>query len=311
MLRLIVNGKVAARPALRAAVEAVRGAGHRVEVRVTWEGGDAAFFAEEAVRAGVPRVVAAGGDGTLSEVVQGVMRAGPAGCAVGVVPQGTANDFATACGLDAANPEAALRLAAEGTARPIDVGHVSVDEAPEDAPGRRTFINVASGGFGAQVTAETPAAQKQLLGRAAYLISGLRHMTTLQARRLHLTGDDFTWEGTAFVFAVGNGRQAGGGFQVCPRACLDDGLLDVFVLPEMPAGQLLATLAELLRGLPPADTGAVYARVPALAVHSPDDLLVNLDGEPLRSRSYRFGLAPRVLPFVLPPEAPLAAALSS
>ncbi|RMF62501.1 MAG: YegS/Rv2252/BmrU family lipid kinase, partial [Bacteroidetes bacterium] len=227
----------------------------------------------------------------------------------------TANDFATACGLDADDPEAALRLAAEGTPRPIDVGHVTVDGTPEDAPdgpGRRTFINVASGGFGAEVTAETPEAQKLLLGRVAYLISGLRHMTHPQARPLRLHSDDFAWEGTAFVLAVGNGRQAGGGFQVCPRALIDDGLLDVFVLPEMPAGQLLATLGDLLRGSPPEETGAVYARVRALTVHSPDDLLVNLDGEPLRGRSYRFGLRPRALPFVLPPGAPLVdAGLSS
>ena len=99
-VRLIINGKKAGRPDVRAAVQAVRGTGFVVDVRVTWEHGDAVRLVAEAVRDGVPRVIAAGGDGSVSEMVNGLM-AIPAASRpeMGIMPLGTANDFATACGV--------------------------------------------------------------------------------------------------------------------------------------------------------------------------------------------------------------------
>src|SRR5262249_60663371 len=99
-LRLVLHGKQAQNPAVRAAVVAERAAGHRIEVRVTWEGGDGARLAEEASRMGVERVAAGGGDGTINEVVTGLLAARGVdgrGAALAVVPLGTANDFAHAC----------------------------------------------------------------------------------------------------------------------------------------------------------------------------------------------------------------------
>ncbi len=293
--RVVINGKVAGHPLLRPAIEEVRARGRRVEVRVTWESGDAALFAEEAARNGLDGVVAVGGDGTLSEVVDGVCRLPlEQRCAVGVVPLGTANDFAKACGIGAGDPLDGLMLAAEAEPTRIDVGRL----------GNRRFINVASGGFGAEVTTETPHDWKHLLGRAAYLITGLTQVKNIRAHTLRLEGPDFTWAGRAYVFAVGNGRQAGGGFQVCPRARIDDGLLDVFVLPETPPNQLMRLLRDLLHlraDLPP--DAIVYRQLPRLRVTSDEMIQVNLDGEPLRSRSHEFAVEPAALPFFLPPRA--------
>jgi lipid kinase YegS len=291
-LRLVLNGKAAARPDVRAAVRLVREAGHRVDVRVTWEGGDAARFAEAGARGGAGSVVAGGGDGTLREVVQGVLRAG-APCAVGLVPLGTANDFAAACGLPLGDPAAALLLAATAPARPIDTGRV----------GREAFVNVATGGFGAEVTAGTPPERKELLGRAAYLVTGLRQVPGLRARALRVRAPGLDWEGRAFLVAVGNGRQAGGGFRVCPHARLDDGLLDVTVLPEVAPAALAAALAAMLAGrVPPPPTGTIYAQVPWVEVHAEHDLQFNLDGEPTHGRDFRFEAAPASLRFHLPDE---------
>lgn len=99
-MRIIVNGKSAGDPALREAVATIREQGYRLEVRVTWEGGDAARYAGEAVKDQIDVVIAAGGDGTINEVVNGVLQADDAPkIAVGIVPYGTANDFATGCGI--------------------------------------------------------------------------------------------------------------------------------------------------------------------------------------------------------------------
>src|SRR5712664_309460 len=142
-VQLILNGKVAANDALRTAVVGQREVGHRIEVRVTWEKGDAQRFASDAGE--VDLLIAAGGDGTLNEVVHGLMDlAMDARPALGVVPLGTANDFATGCGIQR-DPENALALCMEGEALPIDVGKAN----------DRWFLNVASVGFGAEVTATT------------------------------------------------------------------------------------------------------------------------------------------------------------
>ncbi len=93
-LRLIVNGKSAGDPALRAAVGQIRDMGHTLEVRVTWEGGDAARYAVEAVNDGVDVAIAAGGDGTINEVAGGMLSAaGPLTTALAAVPYGTADEL--------------------------------------------------------------------------------------------------------------------------------------------------------------------------------------------------------------------------
>ena len=136
-LRLVLHGKAAARPEIREAVAAVRADGHRVEVRVTWEAGDSALFAKEAAAQGVEVVVAGGGDGSLNEVVSGVVDgSGPPKCSIALLPLGTANDFAHGCGIPVDDPTAALRLAAETEARPIDLCQIN----------GRVFVNMATGG---------------------------------------------------------------------------------------------------------------------------------------------------------------------
>ena len=111
----------------------------------------------------------------------------------------------------------------------------------------RTFINVATGGFGTQVTVETPPEVKRLLGRVAYLVAGVASIGRLQARTIQVRVLDFAWQGATYVFAVGNGRQAGGGFQMCEHALLNDGLLDLMIVPDVPYDQALALCVNCSR----------------------------------------------------------------
>src|SRR5437762_11665318 len=214
-VRLIVNGKVARNEALRIAVLGQREVGHSIEVRVTWEKGDAQRFASEAGE--VDLLITAGGDGTLNEVVHGLMglprKARPV---FGLVPLGTANDFATGCGIPR-DPETALTLCLEGEAVPIDVGKAN----------ERWFLNVASAGFGAEVTATTSPELKRLLGPAAYTVMGAILAVNVHQYRGRLTLPDHEITGSGPVAIVGNGRQTGGGIQVDPRSCIDDGWLVV------------------------------------------------------------------------------------
>lgn len=296
-LGLILGGEAACDELLRAAVAALREAGHRVLARVIWEPGDATRWAAELAGEGVDVVVAAGGDGTLNETVNGLLLGrDKAPCALGVLPYGTANDFAAACGVPLDDPVAALRLAATVAPVPIDVGRA----------GERLFVNVASAGYAAQVTTDTAPGAKHILGGFAYLLTGIAGMSTEVARPIRLRAPDFRWEGEVFGVLVGNGRRAGGGFCVAPNALLDDGLLDVTIIPAA-AWTEFAALANELRQLEdhPPLRYVLCRQCPWLEIEAPDGLQVNADGEPLRATHFRFETLRQVLPCCLPATAPL------
>jgi lipid kinase YegS len=297
---LVLHDKVALREDVRAAVRAARDEGFRVEVRVTWEGGDATRFARQAAEAGFGVVVAGGGDGTVNEVVGGLVGGAEEAASLpslGVMPLGTGNDLARACGIPL-EPLAALRLALTGSAAEVDVGRAN----------GRCFLNVATGGFGTQVTVATPEELKKLLGRVAYLLTGLTRFTSIRPARGRLSGPGLAWAGEFLLLAAGNGRQAGGGVPLCPEARLNDGLLDVRVFPQPPAEEVPAALAALMReGLDALRRTLVAARVPWLEIEAEEPLQINLDGEPLADARFRFEVLPRRLRMKLPPGCPLLA----
>src|SRR4029453_10222975 len=235
---LILNGKVAGNDDLRAAVARQRAAGHRIEVRLTWEKGDAQRFVSEAGE--VDLVIFAGGEGTLNEGVHGVVDlSGAMRPLLGIVPLGTANDFATGCGIPR-DPAKALALCVRAEGVRIDVGKAN----------DHWFINAASSGFGAEITATTSPELKRLLGPAAYAVMGAILAINLQQFQGRLILPDRDITGSGLVVIVGNGRRTGGGIQVAPRAYIDDGLLDVLVVRQVSPTALLAAARELQQ-LPP------------------------------------------------------------
>jgi lipid kinase YegS len=294
---LVINGKSSGDPALRAAVAALREKGVSLEVRVTWEGGDAARYAAEAVNAGLDVVIAGGGDGTINEVVNGMMAVTESPkTALGIIPYGTANDFATGCGIAKGDPLAALNLAAEGTIRNIDVGKVN----------DRYFVNVASGGFGARVTAETPIPLKNALGGAAYSLMGLvtaAKMTPYQGKLILPEGEE---RGAMILMAIGNGRLAGGGYQVTPRAILNDGLLDAMAVVDVELKDLGLLFTELSNLGSEENRYVVYRQMKKFRIEADQPVHVNLDGEPILETTFDFDVLPQKLPAVLPEAAPLA-----
>ena len=292
MVRLILNGKVAANEALRVAVARQRAAGHRIEVRVTWEKGDARRFASET--GPVDLLITAGGDGTLNEVVHGLMSLSEdVRPSLGIVPLGTANDFAIGCGVPN-NPAEALALCMRGEGVPIDVGRANDD----------WFINAATSGFGAEITATTSPELKRLLGPAAYTVMGAILAINLQhyGGRLVLPNREIT--GTGPVAIVGNGRQTGGGIQVTPRAYIDDGLLDVLIVRQISPTALLAAARELQQ-LPADGEYISYWQTPWLEVHPEEEIPVSLDGEPLRFATIRYEVVPKAISLIVPPKCPL------
>jgi lipid kinase YegS len=292
-IHIVLHGKAAGNPQVREAVEMVRQLGHSVTVRVTWEAGHGFDFARESVQARADAVVAAGGDGLLNEVVNGVASRGlPARTAVGLLPLGTANDFAAAHDIPVSDPLAALKLIVENEPRLIDVGMLN----------DRFFLNMSSGGYGSLVTVNTPDGMKSLLGGVSYILSGLISLPTLVPQKVEIIGPDWHWSGPILVMAVGNGKFAGGGVPLCSRALLDDGLLDVMIIPDVEYNEFISLLADLLRlHLPKDGTHFFYHQVRWLTMRTKEEFQVNLDGEPMLGTEFQWSVQPRMLRFHLPP----------
>ena len=282
--RLILNGKSAGDDDLRAAVQTLRETGIALDVRVTWEDGDAERYVAEAIADGVDTVIAAGGDGTLSEVAATLAHRDATADALpslGLVPLGTANDFATAAGIPD-GPRAALQLVREVAAAPLDLLRIDADD------GTHWCANLASGGFGTEVTVETDEGLKKMLGGLAYLITGIARLGRIDPLQARLRGPDFAWEGDLIALGIGNGRQAGGGQALCPDALVDDGQLDLTIVPDL-SGDVAATVGTLIKEGKHAalDRVATRIRLPWVELASDEPLTLNLDGEPVASRRFR------------------------
>jgi lipid kinase YegS len=291
-IRIILHGKAAGNDRVRTAVHALRQDGHVAEVRVTWEAGDAARLTAEAVaEAGAGKInciVAGGGDGTINEVFAAAYAAGlPVQCCLGVLPLGTANDFAHSTGVPVQDLTAALQLAANAPPQWIDVGLLD----------GRPFVNLLSGGFGSRVTVETDPELKRRLGGLAYVLTGITRFAELSANRGSFRAQGFSWEGRFIAVAIGNGRQAGGGVPLCPDALIDDGLLDLMILPELDHAARLDAFSHLLReGAAGIRAEQVTTRSSWIEYESESDLNVNLDGEPTLLKRFRVECHPHALP---------------
>jgi lipid kinase YegS len=283
------------REGVRTAVEQLREQGHDIEVRVTWEAGDAEEFALDAARDyRFKTVVAAGGDGTVNAVVSGLMASAEEHLpSLAILPMGTANDFARACSIPTEPALAALELAVNEPAIPVDVGLVN----------DRHFLNVATGGFGTELTVNTPSELKKVLGGAAYLLTGLSQPSSISARKASIQGPDFSWSGGFLALAVGNGRFAGGGVPMCEHAVINNGKFELSILPEITYDVIPDVLVNLLDfgfGSEVVEAHMVRAQSHEFTVRSETPLQINLDGEPLQSRSFHFKILNQVLRLHLP-----------
>lgn len=308
-LWLILNQKAALSEDLRAAVETYRGEGMTIDVRLVWEGADITRYTQEAVKAGAERIVAAGGDGTLNAVVSTLLTYDPnQRPALAILPCGTANDFARACQIPLNDPVSALKLALEAKTHPVDVGTVN----------EQFFLNMATCGFAAKVTAETPKTLKDFLGGAAYTVMGILDLPNIPSYRVSLHFQDHQDTPRAMqpsrkrldkedvvLIAVGNGRQAGGGHSLVPEATIDDGQLDVLLIRTYEPGDLGTVIQEVLNPVVGDRDFVSYYRVARFEVRLDAPMPCNLDGEPIQSDFFQFGVHAKSIRLALPDDAPL------
>ena len=237
----------------------------------TLEAGHATELAEQAAADGFRTVVAAGGDGTINEVINGLMRV-PASARprLGVAPMGTANVYARALEIPL-SMDAAWRTIAIGRDRLLDVGVARGADG-----GRRYFAVVAGAGFDAMAIAALDMRLKKRINWLAYVLSGFRTVAR-GLPRLTVTGDGRRCEG-CFVF-IGNGRCYGGSYRMFPKAQLDDGLLDVCVFEGGRVLDVLRYLPRVLTASHPRLADVHYFRARQVRVESLQPAPTEVDGE--------------------------------
>jgi diacylglycerol kinase (ATP) len=241
-------------------------------VRRTSGPGEAEFLAREAVREGFETVVAAGGDGTVNEVLRGIVGT-PA--RLGVLPVGTVNVFAQELGLPLDWEEAWTRIL-RGGERTVDVGWAN--ECP--------FIQLAGVGFDAEVVMRVSPSAKRAFGPGAYLWSGLGQLGRAHPT-LEIKADGIPTLFGAWVL-VGMGRYYGGPIPLFPRACQQDGLLDVLVIREVNFRTALQCLLTVPWGGHSLLDGVEYFQTREVTIEGP--AAVEVDGEAMGRTPVRFAV---------------------
>ncbi|MBB4636231.1 diacylglycerol/lipid kinase family protein [Longimicrobium terrae] len=254
-------------PRLREELEA---AGVEHLIVQTQRRGHAAELAESAARAGWPAVVAVGGDGTVHEVVNGLMRAAGDGPStpLGIIAVGSGNDFAKLAGVPA-NSMAALARLSVAEPRAVDVGSVN----------GQWFSNGVGIGLDAQVAIEVDR-RRRFRGMAMYLNALARVLRAFRPRRMRLELDGVLVSDLPMTLVtIANGGRHGGGFWICPDARIDDGALDICACDALGTAGILRFLPRVMRGTHVGASCVHMHQARRVRITSSDPLPVHADGE--------------------------------
>jgi YegS/Rv2252/BmrU family lipid kinase len=248
------------------------------EVKLTEGRRHAIELARQAAEAGVPVVVAAGGDGTVNEVANGLLLAakgqdGILPTTLGVLPMGSGNDFAWGLGIRDGAEEAVDRLK-RGHTKVIDVAWAEFDNAPP-----RFFVNMLGCGFDARVNIEAHKI-KRLRGFAIYMAAVLKTLWVYFERPpVHIELDDRALDTRAFITFVANGPRLGGGFLAAPQARYDDGIMDICIATDITRREVGPLIPKLMKGKHTDHPKIIMDRAQNVTIESDHPLPCQADGE--------------------------------
>jgi diacylglycerol kinase (ATP) len=253
--------------------------------------GGATALAKEAVLQGYKYIIAAGGDGTLNEIVNGVATRA-AGVRVGLLPLGTGNDFARSLNLPAEIEQNIAVLKAART-RPIDLVRVRSDRV-------RYFINVSAGGFSGLVNEKLTPKIKRAWGPLAYVRSAAAAFPQLRAYKTTVRlGSKKPFSSELYNVIIANGRYVAGGLPIAPRAHLADGLLDIVLIPAHPMAEIVLLAAQMVLGKHLRKRAVIFKRAARVSIRSSPGMWFNVDGELVGNDPATFEVMPRALNFVV------------
>ncbi len=229
-------------------------------------------------------VIVAGGDGSVHHVVNLVLNAGR-DIPLGIIPVGTANDFAAHLGLPPELEESCAIIAAGETTR-VDIGWAS----------GTYFINVVSAGLLAEIPHKTDVGLKNVLGKLAYYLKGIEQIPNFRPIGVEIVSRDRLIKEDILLFLILNGHTAGGFTRLAPRASIEDGVFDMVIVRPCNLGQLLSLFVKLIKGEHISDPRVEYFQTSQVSINCARAINTDLDGE----AGPGFPLEVKVLPQRLP-----------
>jgi diacylglycerol kinase (ATP) len=266
----------------------LRALGVEFDVAPTRASLHAVQLAVDAVSSGYARVITAGGDGLVHEVVNGLLRAGNEAETIplGIIPLGSGNDFnkmtPPVCGIGETHDDwrAALGRIARGETASYDVGRISGDNPEPGQPHPLYFHNGMDVGFGALVSKHTRDVPRFLHGTTMYLASIIMTLADYQVPRLKIQFDDGSWiEQPSTMTAGANGRCFGGGFWIAPNASANDASFEVMVANGLGRVGILGLVPRVMKGTHINHPAVRMVQASRVVIDSPDPLVVEADGE--------------------------------
>lgn len=242
-------------------------AGYEASCHATTCEGDATEAAKIAVERRYDLVIAAGGDGTINEVVNGIAEQEYRPM-VGIIPVGTTNDFARALHIPR-DIEAAVEIIVKGETIPVDVGRI--DE--------KYFINIAGGGRLTELTYEVPSKLKTMIGQLAYYLKGVEMLPSLRASRVSIEYDGKLFEGEVMMFLIGLTNSVGGFEKLAPNSSINDGMFSLLILKKSNLADFIRIATLAVRGEHIHDPSVIYTQANRIKVYSDETVQLNLDGE--------------------------------
>lgn len=227
--------------------------------------------ARRAAEAGFELLVAAGGDGTINEVVNGIapLEKRPM---LAIIPAGTTNDYARALRIPREDPLEAAKVILKGKAAQMDVGQAN----------DTYFINIAAGGSLSELTYSVPSKLKSMYGYLAYVVKGAEMLTRVAPMNLRVEYDNGVFEGQSSMFFLALTNSVGGFEQIVPDAQLDDGKFTLLVVKTTKFAEILQLISEVLTGKHVDNPNLLYVKSENVTIKPLDEnakVMINLDGE--------------------------------
>ncbi|MBQ6819686.1 MAG: YegS/Rv2252/BmrU family lipid kinase [Clostridium sp.] len=227
-------------------------------------------------------VLIAGGDGTIDNVVNAMAKAGVA-VPIGILPVGTANDFAKFLGMPS-DIIKACRQILSSKVRTVDLGNIN----------DKYFVNVASTGLFTDVSQKTDVNLKNTIGKLAYYLKGIEELPNFRKLSIKIDSKEMKFEGNMYFMLVFNGQTAGN-FKLAGKADATDGLLDVIIFKAVPLIELIPLFVKVLKGEHLDSENVIYFKTDKIHIESDEDIVTDIDGEkgpdfPLDIKCIRGGL---------------------
>lgn len=261
-----------------------------LDIRLTSHAGHAEELARKATEEKPAGILAGGGDGTLSQVINGVLKSNHPNTPVGIIPLGTANDFAAMCGIQNAS-DLIERL--QRRPQPTDVGHIRSADGAE-----RYFINAASLGMGPDVVRRLEQDNRNLGPALTYLRAIIGSFFGHRPEDITAEADEWSWTGKIRSMAIANGCSFGNRLYIAPDATCSDGVLNTFIAGDVPLFTFLRLLAIVRMGNKVTHSKAFYNGCRSIRLTSKEETWMEADGELVFRLPVEIKLVPGALSFL-------------